>query len=237
MLHCYGVVRSEAGDRGALDLPEGVEGAPVEPVSDEDLAALVSTVERRPRGSHANLTAHLRVLEETLDRTPVVPSAFGQVFETRDDVVATLLRAHRRRLRELLRQVAGRVEMRLQGRYDQERVIRWVVRNDPAAHRRLAAATVDDRVALGRRIAEGVGARQRRDLDLVVDTVRPLVEDWHAEEPSDAMTAFAVSVLVDRDRVDDLSEAAEELAGALGDEVEVALVGPMPPLSFVSLEG
>lgn len=247
MLHCYGVVRAgspavDAPDRAADGADRdgaatrGVEDAEVRELRDDGLAALVSDVPRPPRGSHANLTAHLRVLERALERGSVVPLAFGQTFPDDDAVTADLLDRHRSRLVELLGDLEGRVEMRVQGRYDEEAVLRAVVADDPSARRRLGATDVGARVELGRRITEGLASRRRRDTDRAVDALRRF-GPWRGEQAADAMTAFGVSLLVERGRIDELERTVEELAASLGDEVEVSLLGPMPALSFVSLDG
>ena len=103
---------------------EGVEQAHVRTVEHAGLAALVSTLEGEVR-------AHWRVLEDASKSATVLPVRFGTVLEGDRAVRERLLEPNAERLTEMLDELSGRVQLNVRGDYDEERLLREVVRTSP----------------------------------------------------------------------------------------------------------
>src|SRR5881227_2514904 len=96
--YVYGVLRADAAD-ARRPLGEGVDGKPVEAVTRNGLAALVSDAPRVPvRATRRNLMAHSRVLQAVIVNDCVLPMQFGLVMPDRHTVEEELLGANRERL-------------------------------------------------------------------------------------------------------------------------------------------
>ena len=54
-------------------------------------------------------------------------------------------------------------------------------------------------------------------------------------EPASELAAFDLSLLTERDRVEQIEARIEELAADLSPPLHFRLVGPLPPYSFVQL--
>jgi len=229
----YGVSR-------ATSLPplEGIDAAPVRALEHDGLVALVSPLARAELRA-ADLRAHWRVLERAFEHATVLPVRFGTVAESEDEVRARVLDANRERLTERLRAMDGLVQLTVKGRYDEDALLREILRATPslAALRERAARSgaLGDKIALGERIERAIEARRAGD----TATVRAHLQDRAVavrEEPVGHPDAFNVAFLVARDGIDAFGEAMPGVRAELGERIAVRYLGPTPPFSFAEAE-
>jgi hypothetical protein len=239
-VYVYGVLT--AGDVPALRI-EGVEGVPVRTVQREDLAALVSDLDRATIAAPREVRAHWRVLEAASRHATVLPARFGTVMAGDDAVREGLLAPNAPDLTAMLRRLAGRVQLNVKGRYDEDRLLRDVVAGSPeiAALRervegRPAAAGYYDRIRLGELVAAEVERRRAADTARALAHLEPRAVAARADEPGRPEVAFNLSFLVDAGQVDELGAGVAALKEELGDRVTVRYVGPLPPYSFAEAE-
>jgi hypothetical protein len=237
----YGIVPAETPLDG---VPAGIGGAPVSRVVSGGLAALVSPVEGEElRATRRDLLSHSAVLERAIAAGPVLPLRFGIVLRDEDAVAEELLEPRRDELVALLERFERLVELRVKAFYDEEAVLREIVRSDPAIARLNeatrgapdAAAQVQ-RVRLGEAVAYAFEATRESDSRAILARLRPLAEDFVVEEGESSL-AFTASFLVDRGRVEAFDTAMDELAREHEGRITFKYLGPLPPHSFVSLQG
>lgn len=236
----YGIVPAETPLDG---VPAGIGGAPVDRVVSGGLAALVSPVEGEElRATRRDLLSHSAVLERAIAAGPVLPLRFGMVLRDEDAVAQELLEPRRDELTALLERFERLVELRVKAFYDEEAVLREIVRSDPAIAR-LNEATRDapdaaahaQRVRLGEAVAHALEATRESDSRAILARLRPLAEDFVVEDGESS--AFTASFLVDRGRVEAFDAAMDELAREHEGRITFKYLGPLPPHSFVSLAG
>src|SRR3978361_2359648 len=111
---------------------KGIGGAPLQEVTSDGIAALVSdlTGEELALGRE-EMTAHARVLEEALQHGTVLPMRFGVVMAGEPAVKRALLDAHRDELNQQLQEMAGKVELRVRAVYNEDTLMREVLREEP----------------------------------------------------------------------------------------------------------
>jgi hypothetical protein len=235
-VYVYGVLA--ASDRGSVSV-KGVAGSGVRTVEDSGLAALVSDLEGGALMAAREVRAHWRVLEEASQGATVLPIRFGTVMESEDAVRERLLERNSERLADLLRALAGRVQLSVKGAYDEARVLREVVQGTPAvaALRKRVRALPDeagyyDRIRLGELVAAEVARRRDADARLALDRLQPLAEAARAEQPGGSDAAFHLAFLVACDSVEAFSAAVRGLAEEMGERIHIRYVGPLPPYSF-----
>jgi len=237
----YGIVPAETPLDG---VPAGIGGAPVGRVVSGGLAALVSPVEGDElRATRRDLLSHSAVLERAIAAGPVLPLRFGIVLRDEDAVANELLEPRHAELTALLERFERLVELRVKAFYDEDAVLREIVRSDPAIAG-LSEATRDapevatraQRVRLGEAVARALEATHDRDSRAIFGRLRPLAEDIVVEE-SESSLAFTASFLVDRGRVEAFDAAMDELAREHEGRITFKYLGPLPPHSFVSLAG
>jgi hypothetical protein len=239
-LYVYGVLA--APDRASLSVG-GVEGAEVRTVEHAGLAALVSALQADALAAAKELRAHWRVLEEASKDATVLPVRFGTVMAGEAAVRDQLLEPNAARLTELLEELAGRVQLNVKGVYDEEGLLREIVRASPrvaALRERIStlpdAATYYDRIKLGELVAAEVAGQRRQAEALALARLEPVAVAARAEPVSTQNGAFNLAFLVESERVDSFSEAVGGLREELGTGVELRYVGPLPPYSFADTD-
>jgi hypothetical protein len=239
-VYVYGVLT--AGDGAAISAT-GVEGAAVRTVEHGPLAALVSDVDGGPLAAAREVRAHWRVLEEAAASVTVLPVRFGTVMESEETVRERLLQPHSERLTGLLRDLSGRVQLSVKGRYDEDGMLREIVASSPAVAalrekvRSLPGqAGYYQRIELGELVAGEVSRRRAADEAFALERLRPLAVDSRVEEAGTADAAFNLAFLVERDGVDAFSTEVAELGEAFADRIELRYLGPLPPYSFADTE-
>jgi hypothetical protein len=239
-VYVYGVM--PADELGGIAVT-GVEDAEIRPVQHGGLAALTSAIRGEALQAANEVRAHWRVLEEATTTATVLPTRFGTVMESEEAVRERLLAPNAERLEELLRAVAGRVQLNVKGDYDEPSLMREIVSSSPgiAALRDRLSGLPDEagyyeRIRLGELVAAEVQRRREADTQLAIDALGPLAVEAKEEEPSRQEAAFNLAFLVERDRRDQFTEGVNGLVAKLGDRVEIRYVGPLPPYSFAGAD-
>ena len=236
-VYVYGVVAAADGPGVSVD---GVEGADVRTVEHAGLAALVSTLRADELAAARELRAHWRVLEEASRSATVLPVRFGTVMDNEDAVREQLLAPNAEGLTERLRELAGRVQLNVKGDYDEERLLRDVVRASPpitALRDRVNqvsdAAGYYDRIRMGEMVAAEVTRHREHDEALALTRLERVAVAARAEPLASQSGAFNLAFLVEKNGVDAFSEAVGTLRAELGERIALRYVGPLPPYSFV----
>jgi hypothetical protein len=239
-VYVYGVLSS--ADQAGVSV-EGVEGSEVRTVEHAGLAALVSTLHADALAAAHELRAHWRVLEEASKNATVLPVRFGTVMEGDAAVRERLLEPNAERLTQLLRELAGRVQLNVKGDYDEERLLREIVRASPpigALREQIANlpedATYYDRIRMGELVAAEVTRHRQQDEALALARLEPVAVAARAEAVSSQSGAFKLAFLVEKGEVDRFSEAVGRLRSELGERITLHYVGPLPPYSFAETD-
>lgn len=231
--YVYGVV--PAGSIDAIASP-GVRGASVEIVEEGGVAALVSDLPDELRVTRKDLRRHLDVVDEAFRETTILPCPFGTTVESREEVVADVLRPRREALVDGLARLEGTVQLNVKVRHDEDALLREIVAAEPAiAHLRRETAgsggAYGQRLELGRLVAAAVEAYREAGAARVLDALAPEALDV-ADEPDDELVLKA-AFLVERARQDRFDSAVDRVAAAEQKLLRFEVIGPLPPTSFV----
>lgn len=239
-VYVYGVI--DSSDSPSLS-KTGVEDAKVRTVEHRGLAALVSPLNGGPLTAAKEVRAHWRVLDEVCERATVLPVRFGTVMDGEDAVRDRLLEPSAERLEALLRELAGRIQLGVKADYDEEHLMREVLRRSPGVaelRERLRALPAEagyyDRIRLGELVAAEVGQRRAEDTRLALEALEPLAVAVKEEPLRSLDCVFNLAFLVDRDGQAAFSAEVSALARRLGDRIALRYVGPLPPYSFADVE-
>jgi hypothetical protein len=241
-VYVYGIVRaSEATDLEAPGV--GATDHGVRRIAHGELAALVSDIEAGPLAAARGLRAHWRVLEEASASATVLPVRFGTVMDDDEAVVDRFLAARHDHLVAQLTELSGKVQLTVKAFYEEEQLLRGVVERSPAVARlrervrgRPAAATYYDRIRLGELVAGEVDEARERDTAMVLGRLEPLALAARREPTGTPDGAVNAAFLVERNRVDEFSQAVARLADEVEGRMRLRYVGPLPPYSFTEEE-
>ena len=239
-LYVYGVI--PAADARGWPGTDGIDGpsATVRTVEGGELAALVSALppDRIP-GRRDDLEAHRRVLSLANERGTTIPMRFGIVMDGEDLVREELLARHAPEFTDLLRKLDGHVQMTVRAYYAEEALLREVLESEPEIVRRSAAIqglpeSRQERIELGRLVAERVTARREQDAQVLLDRLSSFAAEVRVDPPGSERVALNAHLLVRRDRRSALDVAVAVLA-ALQSHLALRYIGPLPPYSFADL--
>ena len=224
---------------------EGVGDPPaqVRLVRHGDVSALVSDIDTSgPLGRPEDLMAHQSLLDRTAAEAPVLPLRFGAVVSGEDAVTGELLEPHHGEFAAALRELEGRAQYVLKGRYVEDAVLGEVLSENPEADRlrqQIKAAgdedaTRDLRIRLGELVNGAVAAKREQDTRHAAGLLEPLCVASNLREPGHEEDAVNIAVLVETDRQEELEQALSELAREWEDRVTLQLLGPMAAYDFVA---
>jgi len=169
----------------------------------------------------------------------VLPLRFGTVFESEQALVGEFLAPRQRELARLLREVDGQVELRVSAHYREDALLAEIVReNGRVATLRDATkggAGHPALVELGELVAAEVQARTARDARALLERLRTHTVRYDVGEEPIEYQLLRASFLVKRERVAAFEAELERYSSEQSERVDVKLVGPLPPHSFVEL--
>jgi hypothetical protein len=221
----------------------GIGGAPLREVTSDGIAALVSDLgEKQLALGREEMTTHAHVLDAALARGTVLPMRFGVVMAGEPSVKSHLLEAHHDELERQLRELNGKVEVRLRAVYQEDSLMREVVREDLDVARLRRSlrgaseeATYYGRIRLGELVAAAIERKREVDATAILDLLAPLGLDTRIAEVSYERIVVNVSFLVDTDQLPEFDRAVDDLGAAQQHRMRFKYTGPLPPHSFVEL--
>jgi gas vesicle protein GvpL/GvpF len=241
--YVYGVL---LGDTAKVASTPGVGPykAPLRTVTHGSLCAVVSDV---PSGDLAatreDLFRHTEILQSLMHGTTLLPMRFGTIMPDDDTVVSRLLDARSDELEQLLEELDGKVELTLRAVYH-ESVFAEVVADSPEIGRlneRIQAQTPEagyyDRIRLGELVASSLQAKRESDAGTIIDRLQSHAVDVMIGEPQHERAVLNAAFLVDESRIEQFDAAAEAIAREHAERMRFRYTGPVPPFSFVALEG
>lgn len=237
--YVYGIVQATAtAPRG-----RGIAGAPLRLVVGDDAAALVSEIAGDSvRLGREEILVHARVLERALKRGVVLPMRFGVVMSGAEEVRSRLLDEHGPDLKVQLSELEGKVEIRIRAVYEEESLLRDVVREHPeiaglraAVQSRSEDAGYYERIRLGELVASAMERRRERDAEAIVDALAAAALAVEVGEPAHERVVLQASFLVARERQREFDKILDRVAEGYGGQIRFKYTGPLPPHSFVEL--
>jgi hypothetical protein len=245
-IYVYCIMNGVHADAG---LPEAtVAGSsPVEILQAARLSAVVSPVEgfdvtAEQQVLLRRLAAHQEVIEHFLAQMTVLPVKFGTVLESRDEVLAMLVRS-RRELTDWLTRNDGFIEVDV--------AVTWAdmtkVFGDLAAHPEILTmrseverlgpeARLDGVARLGKRVKELLDQKAADVSSAVLSAVLPKARDMATNELRDDSMLLNAAFLIAREAEDRFTRALEELNVQYADVLDFRLIGPLPPYSFATVQ-
>jgi hypothetical protein len=239
--YVYGIVEGKApAPAGA-----GIGGSPLRLIADNGAAALVSELDQQQLTlGREELLAHAHVLEDAVASGTVLPMRFGVVMDGDEEVRQRLLRAHADELRTQLERFADKVEVSIRATYDEHRLMREVLAENPdVKHLRDSLrgkpddATYYERIRLGELVSKAVERKREADSARILEALWPFASDVQVATGAHERVALSAAFLVERKRLREFDQVLEGFAGGQAGRLRFKYTGPLAPHSFVELSG
>jgi hypothetical protein len=238
-IYIYGILPADV--ELATDMP-GVGDPPgqLRLVHSDGLAALVSEVDlSKPLGSPQDLTAHEQIVDASAGAVPVLPARFGAVLASEEAIAEQLLAVNRDEFGDSLKQLEGRAQYVVKGRYVEQMILLEILAENRQAARladKLRGAdpyaTRDARIKLGEIINDAVTVKRQKDTRALGNAMEGHCVASVVREPTHELDAAHVAFLVNTGQQSEMEQAIEDLARAWEGRIELRLLGPMAAYDF-----
>jgi hypothetical protein len=220
----------------------GGAGAPVYTVNFQDIAAIVS---KTPvyifDPTRENALAHEHVIETVMKTHTIIPMSFGTVFRTDNDI-SEVLRSIYVSLKDVLKQMEGKLEFGLKVNWDRDRIIEELKDADEEIRRfhqeitrKHLQSTYFARMQLGRMIDKALSERSAQFVRDIYEALRGVCVASRDNKPIGEKMIMNAAFLVERDRERDFDATVNKIAKNYGELLNFKYTGPWPPYNFVNI--
>jgi hypothetical protein len=239
--YVYGIIQSrEPVYFGRTGI--GGSGEMVYVVTHGDIAAVVS---RTPvfifDPTRENALSHEHVIETVMKTHTIIPMSFGTVFRTDDDI-KEVLRSIYPSVKDVLKQMAGKVEFGLKVTWDRDRIIDELQREHEEIHRfhqeitrKHLQSTYFARMQLGRMIDKALEERSGQYVRDIYETLREVCVASRDNKPIGDKMILNAAFLLEREREAEFDAAVNRIAKNFGERLNFKYTGPWPPYNFVNI--
>jgi hypothetical protein len=239
--YVYGVIQArDAATFGKTGI--GGSGELVYTVHHGDIAAVVSkTAVFIFDPTRENALAHEHVIETVMKTQTIIPMSFGTVFRTDEDI-REVLKSIYPSLKDVLKQMEGKLEFGLKVTWDREQVIDELKRDDEEIHRfhqeitrKHLQSTYLARMQLGRMIDKALVERSAQYVREIYDALRSVCVASRDNKPIGDKMIMNAAFLIEKAREADFDAAVNRIARKFGDRLNFKYTGPWPPYNFVNI--
>ncbi|HEX6908680.1 MAG TPA: GvpL/GvpF family gas vesicle protein [Terriglobales bacterium] len=220
----------------------GGAGEPVYTAHFQDIAAVVSkTAVYIFDPTRENALAHEHVIETVMKTHTIIPMSFGTVFRTDDDI-REVLKSIYSSLKDVLKQMTGKLEFGLKVTWDRDRIIEELQREHDEIHRfhqeltrKHLQSTYFARMQLGRMIDKALAELAANYVREIYDGLRAVCVASRDNKPIGDKMIMNAAFLIQKAREAEFDAAVNKVAQKFGDRLNFKYTGPWPPYNFVNI--
>ncbi len=188
-----------------------------------------------------NALAHEHVIETVMKTHTIIPMSFGTVFRTDDDI-REVLKSIYASLKDVLKQMSGKLEFGLKVNWDREQIIEELKREDEEIRhfhqeitRKHLQSTYFARMQLGRMIEKSLAQRSAEYVREIYEELRGCCVASRDNKPIGDKMIMNAAFLIQREREAEFDDAVNRIARKFGDRLNFKYTGPWPPYNFVNI--
>jgi len=239
--YVYGIIETaEPATFGKMGI--GGTGEVVYTVHHGDIAAVVS---KTPvfifDPTRENALAHEHVIETVMRSHTIIPMSFGTIFRTENDI-REVLKSIYPSLKEVLKQMSGKLEFGLKVTWDRDRVIEELKREHDEIHRfhqeltrKHLQSTYFARMQLGRMIDKALAEHAAEYVRHIYEGLRAVCVASRDNKPIGDKMIMNAAFLIQREKEPEFDAAINRVARKFGDRLSFKYTGPWPPYNFVNI--
>ncbi len=220
----------------------GGSGELVYTVHHGDIAAVVSkTSVFIFDPTRENALAHEHVIETVMKAQTIIPMSFGTVFRTDEDI-REVLKSIYPSLKDVLKQMQGKLEFGLKVTWDREQVIDELKLEEEEIHRfhleitrKHLQSTYFARMQLGRMIDKALVERSAEYVREIYDALRSVCVASRDNKPIGDKMIMNAAFLIEKEKEAEFDAAVNRIAKKFGDRLNFKYTGPWPPYNFVNI--
>ncbi len=187
------------------------------------------------------LARHQQVIEQVLERFPVLPVKFGTTVDG-EERVRTILRLGYDEFRRALDDLKDKVQFELVATWELPSVLQDVAREEPIAQMKSkigddsSPATIRERVRLGEMVKRFLDRRRQEYERAALQRVAPCSLELRRNPLLDDSLVMNLAVLLEKGQQEEFDRSLDVLDQELDGRLAFRRVGPLPPYSFSTVE-
>lgn len=188
-----------------------------------------------------NALAHEHVIETVMKSNTIIPMSFGTVFRTDDDI-REVLKSIYPSLKDVLKQMANKLEFGLKVTWDRDRIVEELKRENEEIHRfqheltrKHLQSTYFARMQLGRMIDKALAERAAEVVREIYDGLRAVCVASRDNKVIGDKMIMNAAFLIQKDKEAEFDAAVNAVAQKFGDRLNFKYTGPWPPYNFVNI--
>ena len=188
-----------------------------------------------------NALAHEHVIETVMKNYTIIPMSFGTVFRTDDDI-REVLKSIYASLKDVLKQMSGKLEFGLKVNWDRDQIIEELKLQDEEIGRfhqeivrKQLQSTYFARMQLGRMIDKALAERATQYVRDIYEGLRGVCVASRDNQPIGDKMIMNAAFLVDRSREAEFDSVVNKIAKKYGKRLKFKYTGPWPPYNFVNI--
>src|SRR5581483_5169872 len=188
-----------------------------------------------------NALAHEHVIETVMKNYTIIPMSFGTVFRTDNDI-REVLKSIYSSLKDVLNQMAGKLEFGLKVNWERDRIIEELKQDDEEIRqfhqeitRKHLQSTYLARMQLGRMIDKAMSERAAQYVRDIYESLRGCCVASRDNKPIGEKMIMNAAFLVEREHEADFDAAVNRIAKKYGNRLNFKYTGPWPPYNFVNI--
>lgn len=239
--YVYGIIGiQEPATFGRIGI--GGAGELVYTIPYQDIAAIVSnTTVFIFDPTRENALVHEHVIETVMKLHTIIPMSFGTVFRTDDDI-REVLRSIYPSLKDVLNQMAGKLEFGLKVNWDREQIIEELKQENEEIRRfheeiirKHLQSTYLARMQLGRMVDKAMAERSTQYVREIYEALRGVCVASRDNQPIGDKMIMNAAFLVERKREAEFDGVVNKIAKKYGKRLSFKYTGPWPPYNFVNI--
>src|SRR5260370_14783469 len=220
----------------------GATGEQVYTVNYLDIAAVVSkTAVAIFDPTRENALAHEHVIETVMKNHTIIPMSLGTVFRTDDDI-REVLKGIYSSLKDVLEQMAGKLEFGLKVNWDRDQIIEDTKQEDEEIRkfhqeiiRKHLQSTYLARMQLGRMIDKALAEHSIGYVREIYEALRGVCVASRDNQPIGDKMIMNAAFLLERQREAACDNPVTKIGCRYGQRLKFKYTGPWPPYNFVNI--
>jgi len=219
---------------------QGVENSKVHMINHAGFSCVVSDTKLGDKElSKESAMAHEKVLEEIIERSAIIPIAFGHVAKSEDEIKTNLLETNQNKLKDWLNNLEGKIELSLKAFWlDLNSVLKDIAENSDEIKKIKARGklTRSDAMRAGEIAAKTMGKKREEMEDDIIKHLTELCSEHKKCNLFGEQMITNIAFLINKENLPIFDKKVNEYAEGLGDNIKLKYTGPVPPYNFVDLK-
>jgi hypothetical protein len=233
--YIYGIIQTEDDQNFG---PIGISNTEVITIGKNGVAACISNSSLDHYViSQENLSRHMNVIEKIGENYTILPMRFCTVSDSTEEIIA-FLEDNRRDLKNLLRDMEGKVEITIKITWKKmKEIYDELIKENKNIRKLKESGTLDQRglVHAGELVETALNEKKAVEGDEYLRPLKKIALKFKEGKIKEDNNIVNASFLVDKDWIKEFDNLIEKISKDSNERIDIKYIGPMPIFSFVDL--